>query len=219
MKDKKIINILLIIFSILCVLTHFSVLYETSLESGDLNGEAARSILYPLYSCNILMYLLLILSFIKKDSKFFRFVAPAVFWLGIIGGLVSCIDYATSSGGAFRNFERGKSFLSHMFLALGSVMLVFNLKFNYKHIISICVITAAMMLLGIIENAILINFYDEVNAMYFRYPMIDGVPITNGYIVMLVQAGGLSAIIGIWELIRYLIKKKNKPVTENHNGE
>ena len=70
-KEDRTKNIALKVFAWSCFITHISVMWQTSLTNAG-SGFVDRSILWPIYFCNVIMYLLLILATMKKDTKVFK---------------------------------------------------------------------------------------------------------------------------------------------------
>lgn len=82
-KEDKTKNIILKVFARGCFITHISVMWQTSFSNAG-SGIVDRSILWPIYFCNVTMYLLLIVATMKKDTKVFKVIATEVafkFWM------------------------------------------------------------------------------------------------------------------------------------------
>ena len=88
-KKDNIKDLVLKVTSILVVVIHFSSLYVDFFVN---NGEALieNSMLLPVYPCNIIMWLLLIVAFMKdKESKLYKYLAEFTF----IGGTFCWLEF------------------------------------------------------------------------------------------------------------------------------
>lgn len=212
-KNQKTKDLILKIFAWTCFILHISIMWQTSLSNAG-TGEAPRSVLWPFYFCNVAMYLLLIVATIKKDTKVFKLLATFVAAAGIIGAIITFVDYKFpfhTDGGVY-SFERLKSTLSHVFLLVGSLYLFVGgyVKIRFKNVLPFIFGLLLNGFFGVALNWLFIsaNIDPNVNAMWLRHTSVSGVAFLTGIglgVIALVLVGLFSLI---WELIAVPIQKK-----------
>jgi hypothetical protein len=177
-------------------------MWYTGVIDGSGYGEAPRSVLFPLYSCNVSMYLLLALCFIKK-GKVFDIIAAAVAYAGTIGALTSVADYLMSPN--WQSFEFVKSLVSHILLFFGCIWLFIKyVDIGIKNIIPCLYYTAFCLADGIL----LMWLLPEANPMWLREPVVDGVNFLSGWNLGWMFLLAVAAFLGVWGLVKYIIRKK-----------
>lgn len=212
-KSQKIKDMALKVLAWLCFLFHISVMWQSSLTNGG-TGTAPSAVLWPLYFCNVTMYLLLVVAQIDKKSKVFKALATFVAYAGIIGTIVTFVDYnfpfAYDDG--IYSFERMKSTVSHAFMMMGSIYLFVGgyVKIRLKNI--------GYFVLGVLFNGLVgvaVNWYfityninTGINAMWLRHTAMDGVPFLNGIGLAAIAVGLMVAFSLVWELIAVPIAKR-----------
>ena len=82
-KTQKSKDVTLKIIAIFVVLIHYSELWVNYLSNGYTTVESP--LLFPIYPCNVMMWLLLLTSYIsKKDTMFYRILTEFVSLAGIV---------------------------------------------------------------------------------------------------------------------------------------
>lgn len=123
-KDETKKDKILKIFAILTVIIHFSSLWVDYLTTGS--AEVENTMLFPICPCNICMWLLLIVSFMKKKDSFIyktiaEFLAIGGTLCGLIGLFANEIFLATPE---FSNWDSLKGLLSHTTMIFGTLFLL-----------------------------------------------------------------------------------------------
>jgi hypothetical protein len=211
LKGMKSITVLRIL-AWLTFLTHISIMWQTGILDGSGAGEAPRSVLFPLFSCNLSMYLLLALCFIKR-GRIFDIIATAVAYAGFIGAVVSIADYLISPN--WQSFEYFKSLISHIFLLLGSLWLFIKyVRVGIKNIIA-CLYYVGFCL---VDTLILLWLLPDANPMWVRKPIIDGVEFLNGWNMGWIFLSLVLVFLCGYELIRYIMKRISGRHRGNNSG-
>ncbi len=216
-KEDRTKNIALKVFAWSCFITHISVMWQTSLTNAG-SGFVDRSILWPIYFCNVIMYLLLILATMKKDTKVFKIIATFTAYAGIIGALVTFFDYKYlfyDDGGVY-SFERLKSTISHALLLMGSLYLFVGgwVKVRFKNVLPY---TLGVLFCGFVGG--LLNWFfiargidPDINAMWLRHTALEGTPFT-GLVMGLISIGLVALFSLTYEFILFT-KNKKKGIRE-----
>ena len=91
-KDEGKKTLALRIMALVTVAIHYSSLWVDFFASGSLT--IAPSHLLPIHPCNVCMWLLLAVSYIKnRESRIFKIMAEFVFWGGLVCGSIGHADY------------------------------------------------------------------------------------------------------------------------------
>lgn len=223
---KKIINkdnikdLVLKVTSILVVVIHFSSLYVDFFVN---NGEALieNSMLLPVYPCNIIMWLLLIVAFMKdKESKLYKYLAEFTFIGGTFCGLVGVffnINFLNNPN--FLDYSILKGLISHTVMIFGTVYLYL---FNYVEIevkrttISIIVGLLIFSVIGLIINVLFAIFdIPSVNAMFMLEPPIKELPILNFFTIGIM--GVVFSFLGLNVYEYYAFPKEKRWITNIKN--
>lgn len=214
-KNEKTKDLVLKIFAWLCFGFHISIMWKTAIENGGV-GQAPNSVLWPLYFCNVAMYLLLIVSYLDKKSKAFQWMATFLAYAGILGALITFVDYQfpfQNDAGVY-SFERMKSTMSHAFLLVGSLYLFVG---GY---VKIRVRNAYVYMLGLLLNGfvgamvnllfVTQNIDPNINAMWIRQTAVAGVPELTGVGLGVATLAVMIVFSLLWELSAYQIAKRRK---------
>ena len=199
--------------SIAVVLIHLSSMYVDFFTN---NGEAVieDNILLPIYPCNIIMWLLVVVAFMKnKTSKLFNTLAQFTFLVGTVAGVVGVlINFNFLNNPTLADYDILKGLLSHWFMIFGTIYL-----FVFKYIKLDVVNTTKSVFwglvlfasIGAIINTLFFAFdIPSVNAMYMLYPPIPELPFINFYTIGIL--GILITFLGlnIYEL--FTLKKGDR---------
>lgn len=201
LKDR-----ILKILAISTVVIHYSSLYVSFFTTGSI--EIDSTMILPIYPCNICMWLLLIVSFIKNKNQIFckisiEFLAVAGTVCGLIGLFANENFLANPS---FLDYSSLKGLLSHTTMIAGTLFL-FTQGYMRLDTISLTISTACGLLLFIVLGFILNMLYDifkldPVNIMFMREFPLD-IP---GFNFLTLGIAGLIVVFifgHIYELIMY----------------
>ncbi|MBE7082760.1 MAG: hypothetical protein E7378_03705 [Clostridiales bacterium] len=207
-KQEKHKNLILKIASILTVAIHFSSLYVDYFTTGK--AEVESVMLIPIYPCNIVMWLLLILAFMKnKQGKAFKGLAVFSFYLGMTGGLVGLLcNEIYASDPNMADWGVLKGLVSHVVLIFNSLYLLVGgyIKIRVKNVISVAIGLCGM----IVEGGIVIGLYklcnlDPPNSMYLLESPFASAPWINPYLIGVVA---LVLVFVIGSIVEQIALKK-----------
>ena len=199
--------------SIAVVLIHLSSLYVDFFAN---NGEAMieDNILLPIYPCNIIMWLLVVVAFIKnKKSKIFNMLAQFTFLVGTVAGLAGVlINFNFLNNPTLADYDILKGLLSHWVMIFGTIYLYVFKYIKLDVINTTKSITCGLLLfalIGAIINGLFFVFgIPNVNAMYMLYPPIPEFPFINFYTIGIF--GVLITFIGLNIYEIFTVKKEDR---------
>ena len=200
-KDK-----VLKMVSILVVAIHMSSLYVDFFTN---KGEAIieNNLILPIYPCNIIMWLLVIVSFMKnKESKLFNHLAEFTFIGGTLCGVIGVLFNTNFLNNPdLKDYDILKGLLSHSVMIFGTIYLYvlgyirINVVRTTKSIIfGLSIFTC----IGFIINTLFKIFgLESVNAMFMESIPFASLPYINYLTIGLM--GILLSFIGlnIYEVI------------------
>lgn len=196
---------LLFWFAFLTFGLHISVLWVDFLRNGQ--ASAPDNVLFPIYFCNLSMYVLFFLSLSKnKKSKTFQFFAILAAYGGIFGSLISLM-YPQYYLGASSMFEWGvfKSMLSHSTMLVGSVWILINDYFEVKmsnvlhYFLGLLVYGA----IGVLVNQIFAwAGLGNPNAMFLSHPPLSEAPFLNAYVIAILMCVIIALGVALYQRIR-----------------
>ena len=215
-KDEKMKSLILKITAILVVAIHYSSLYVDFFAN---KGEAMidDSLLLPVYPCNIIMWLLLIVSFMKnKTSKTYKYLAEFTFVGGTICGLIGVlfnINFLNNPN--FCDYYILKGLVSHTVMIFGTIALF---VFNYVQLevkrttLSIIIGLLIFSIIGLIINVLFAIFdIPSVNAMFMLEPPIKELPIFNYFTIGIL--GIMFSVIGLIIYEHFRLPKGKRFIT------
>ncbi len=203
-KDPAKKNEILKASALLTVAIHYSSLYTDFFRDGSATVES--SMLLPLYPCNVAMWLLLIVAFMKnKESKGFHILSEITFYLGLVGGIVGIVlneNYISNPNLADWGILKG--LLSHSTMLYGCIYLLAGgyIKVGVHNMFS-----AVLGLCGLlIDGALMIALYkafglDPVNCMYLLEPPFPAMPWFNVITIGLLACALLFAFTAAYERV------------------
>lgn len=217
-KKQKYKDLILKIAAVLTVVIHYSMLYVDYFSTGK--AEVASPMLLPIYPCNIAMWLLLIVSFIRnKESKMFKVLAEITFYLGIIGGVFGIVFneiYASTPNLAVYDTLNG--LLSHDTMLFGCIYLLVGkyIKIRVSNLISI----AIGLVLLFVDGWFIIGLYtlfklDPPNSMFLLEAPLPALPWFNTYVIGLLAIVLFFAITALYE--QFALKKEDRWYTKLKN--
>lgn len=203
-------------WAIMTLIFHFSILYYEFFTLGT--AEAGATMLLPIYPCNIAMWLLVIVAFMKKDNKAFNPIATATFYLGLIGGIVGIIfneNYISTPSLADYNVLKG--LLSHSTMLIGCIYLLVGkyIKIRVSNMFAVVGGLAFLVLDGLTMIGLFklfIPHIDPPNCMFLLENPFPQIPWFNSGVLGIVAAIVLFAFTAIYEQIA--VKKEERWYTK-----
>lgn len=199
LKKPKHKDAFLKVFAALTVFLHLLPLWVEFLTN---NGQAFAydNMLFPIYFCNLSMYLLVVTAFWgDKTTKAFKSVATVTGYAGTFGALISLFypEYYFQAG-TMLTLGVMKSMLSHSTMLVGSLFLITGNYFKIdvkQNVIVYSVGLLAYGLIGVLVNwTFTANGLHNPNAMYLTHPPIEGVNFLNAYTISLMMVGLVTLI-------------------------
>lgn len=210
-KNQKHKNVILKSIALTVFLLHISIIWVNYLKHG--HADAPLNIIFPVFFCNIMMYLLLIVAFIpNKQGKIFRYLATFVAYCGIVGGIITLLypeSYLNSQDMFLWNTM--KSLLSHTFLLIGSAYLFVGgyVKIRFSNVLVVLCGLAGCGLVGLILNLAFITLgLPNPNSMYMFKPAIANAPITMGWWLGLFIVLLVVIVSTLWETFSLPLKER-----------
>ncbi|MDP2426015.1 MAG: YwaF family protein [bacterium] len=183
-------DIVLKFFALATFFLHTSVLWVDFLKNGQ--AMVPDNVLFPIYFCNLSMYMLVIVAFMgNKSSKWFKWLAIMASYGGIFGALIS-LFYPVYYLGAPSMFEWGvfKSMVSHSTMLAGGLWLLANryFKISTQNIVVYFIGLLWYGLIGIFVNFLFkVNGLHDPNAMYLQHPPLEDVPYLNAVTISILM--------------------------------
>lgn len=219
-KKQKYKDLYLKIWALATFILHISLMWVVFLQEG--HATAYDNVLFPIYFCNMSMYLLLVVAFWgDKKSKFFGYFATVVAYAGAFGALISLFypDYYLHGTSMF---EWGvlKSMLSHSTMLIGSLYLFVGGYFKVNRFNAVIYAIGLLFFgaVGLIVNGVFAAAgLNAPNAMYLQHPPIEDVPFLNVYVIAALMVILVFAISFSYEVINKKLAVLKKPVTQENN--
>ncbi len=206
LKTQRGKDVFLKVFALLTFFLHVSILWHDFLAHGS--AAVPDNILFPIYFCNLSMYMLMITAFWgKKDGKAFGAIAIMTAYGGFFGAMISLI-YPEYYFGHANIFEWGviKSMTSHSTMLIGSLWLFLGgyVPIRKKNTF---VYFGGLLVYGVIGlgvNAIFAaSGLGDPNAMYLSHPPLAEAPFLNCWTI----AALMVIVIHLSTLVYERVKK------------
>ena len=204
-KKQKYKNLFLFIVASLCFAMHISTIYTTFFANGGC-GLAADNQLFPIYFCNYMMDLLVLVSlWPNKESKFFKNMATFVAYGGCFGAIITV--FFTDPG--FKEWSNFQSALSHSFLLMGCLFLFVGgyVKINVYNLVPY---TFGLLSCGVVGGIVELIFYlgglPSPNAMYLVHGPHE-LPVFKWWMFALSMLTLIFIFTSLWE---HFTKKKEE---------
>ena len=161
-------NLTLKLIAVLVVIVHYSELWVSYLTKGIAMVDSPM--LFPIYPCNVMMWLLLLTAFIKnRDTIFYRMLSEFVVMAGTVCGILGIVLNENYAAGGLDSYGVFSGLFSHSVMILGCLYLFFHskVKFSVFNVISV----ASGLLLFIINGAVINTIFhlagqETPNSMY-----------------------------------------------------
>lgn len=156
-------------FAIITVIIHYSSLWVDYLR--DNAAEIESPMLFPIYPCNVCMWLLVIVAFMKnKNSTVFRVLSEFLVLGGTVCGSIGIIlneNYDSTPN--LLDYDVLKGLLSHSTMLIGIIYLLVSglVKIRVKNVISVIAGLMIFFVDGVIINTLYaICNLEPCNSMY-----------------------------------------------------
>lgn len=213
-KEKKNKKFILKLSAILTVIIHFSSLYVDFFSGREPDVEA--SMLLPLYPCNIAMWTLVIVAFMKTEGKLFKYFCVVTFYLGIIGGVFGIlVNEIYMNDPDLTDWFVLKGLLSHATMLFGCIYIavagflkprVSNMGYVVLGLLMLVADGGLMILLHVICGQ------EPRNSMYLLERPFEALPWIN------VVTIGIAAIVVIFTVLAIVeqiaLKKEDRWYTK-----
>lgn len=176
----------LLFFGLITFFLHISILWYDFFRTGQ--SIAPDNVIFPIYFCNMSMYLLLFVSLVtNKNSKWMSYLLTITAYSGIFGALISLFypSYYLGAEGMLL-WPVFKSMLSHSTMLIGCLWILVS-KMTPIKVSNAVVYFIGLLgfgLIGIVVNS-LFRAFDlyAPNAMYLQHPPLSDVPFLNVFVI------------------------------------
>ena len=174
--------------SVLVVIIHYSSLYVDFFKNKEALIDA--NMILPIYPCNIIMWMLLIVSFMKnKESKLYKSLSEFIFIGGTICGLIGVlfnINFLNNPNLLDYNILKG--LVSHSVMIFGTIYLfVFDyVKLEVARTTKSIIFGLVIFVICGLTINILFAIFDipSVNAMFMLEPPFPEMPFINFFTIL-----------------------------------
>lgn len=207
-KKEETKKLVLKISALTTVALHYSVLYVDFFSTGS--AEVASPLLLPIYPCNVMMWLLLILAFKKKsDTKFAKVLYEFTFYAGVVCGLIGLIfneNYANTP--TLADWDSLHGLLSHSTMVFGCLYILVGkfIKIDTSNCISVFFGLCLFLVDGVIINGLYLIFgLGECNSMYLQEIPFPDFPWLNTFVMGIL---GLLLVFIVATIVEICTKPK-----------
>ena len=200
-KDEPTKNKILRFFAIVTVVLHYSNLWVDYFTTGG-NAFISSNQLLPIYPCNVIMWMLLIVSLMQsKHRRLFHILSEFCFIVGSVCGTLGIVlNINFGNNPTLANYEILKGLLSHSTMLFGCIYLYVGgyvriRMFNFVSVIAglCCFITC-----GLVSNNIFRHFGMEApDGMWLHSNLIYGIP---PLVLALIVTTILFVAINLWQM-------------------
>ena len=181
-KTERAKAIVLRFFAIITVVIHFSSLWVDFFKDGT--ATAGSTMLLPIHPCNVVMWMLLIVAFLKnRESKIGKMLTEFIFWAGIICGTIGIvINENFGSNPTLADYDVLKGLLSHSTMLVGCIYVLVAgfIKIRVSNVKSVAMGLCIFVIDGIIINGLYSIFQlDPCNSMYLLEVPFESMPWLN----------------------------------------
>ena len=194
------------------VLLHISPLWVDYLRTGEALVESPM--LFPIYPCNVCMWLLLALTYMKREGVLYRLTSEFVCLGGTVCGIIGLVFNANfAANPTLADWGIFKGLLSHSTMILGTVYLGVCgfVKIRLRNILSVMAGLCFFVLDGALINGIYaLAGLEPCNSMYLLEPPFASMPWLT---TPLIGALALVIVVALTVLYeRFALKKKCKEI-------
>ena len=210
-KNEKHKHIILRVTAILVVAIHFSVIWVEYLKNGS--AEIESPMLFPIYPCNVIMWMLLITSSIKKkDNTAYRILSEFTAIGGIVCGTIGIIlneNFIRTP--SLMDYDVLAGMLSHSVMVFGCLYLIVSgfVKVRVFNVVSCaCGLTYFIINGGIINLIYYLCKLDSCNSMYMLEVPFESMPWLTPYLMGVVALVLVFIVTAIYEF--FALKKEDR---------
>lgn len=210
-KSEKWKNNILQITSILVVIIHYSTLWVDYLSTGS--AEVNSTMLFAIYPCNIIMWLLVITAFIKnKNSRLYKILSEFTAIGGIVCGIIGIVlNEIFIANPNLLDYDVLNGMLSHSVMVFGCFYLFVSgfVKLRVKNVFScFCGLGFFIVHGGLINLLFWIAKLDACNSMYMLENPFPNLPWLSPYLMGVIALTLLFIVTAIYE--QFAIKKEDR---------
>ncbi len=211
LKDQKKKDLVLKISAVLTVIIHYSTLW-TDYFSGN-EPEVVQAMLLPVHPCNVAMWLLLIVAFLKnKEGKAFKFLSVITFYLGIVGGIIGILlNEIYISNPNLADWDVLNGLLSHSTMMFGCIYLLTGGYFKVRVDNLINAVLGLLLLLvdgGIVILLHVIFGLEPPNSMYLLERPFENIAWLNVVTIGLMAVALIFTVTALYE--QFALKKEDR---------
>ncbi len=217
LKNQSSKDIWLKVFASLTFLVHISsVWYDYFTKGFALVGS---TILFPVFFCNLNMWILVIVAFMNKKCKWFQILSEYLLYAGTFGAIIATLfSEFYNANPDLSNFVVFKSLLSHTFLLAGCLWLGVGGYVRIRVRNTFSFVTGVMICVydGFILNLLFkIIGRTDVNAMYLNQGPLSSQPWLTSYFIITLLGVFVFLFTAIYEQIA--LKKEDRWYTKIRN--
>ncbi len=165
--------------AIATVFLHFSPLWVDFFTTGS--AQVSSVMLLPIHPCNVCMWILLVLSCVKKKNTVaYRIASEGLFWVGTVCGFIGIfLNENFANNPTLADWEILKGLLSHSTMIFGTLYLLVGgfVKIRVFNIWGTASILLLFLLDGYIVNGLYTYFQlPAVNSMYLQQAPFPNLP-------------------------------------------
>lgn len=222
-KTEHAKNIVLRFFAIITVIIHFSSLWVDFFRDGT--ATVSSPMLLPIHPCNVVMWMLLIVSFLKdRESKIGKMLTEFVFWAGIICGTIGIlINENYGSNPTLADYGVLKGLLSHSTMLIGCIYVLVAgfIKIRVSNVKSVAMGLCVFAVDGLIINGLYAIFHlDPCNSMYLLEVPFESMPWLNTLTIGIIGVLVCFASTAIYEWLALPEQQRwYKEIHLKHKGE
>lgn len=199
-KDDETKNRILKFFTIITVVIHYSNLWVDYFTTGGATVENNQ--ILPVYPCNVVMWMLLIASFLRNKKRLlFQLLGEFCFYGGTICGVLGIVlNTNFGNNPTLADYDILKGLLSHSTMLFGCLYMLVGkfIKIRVFNAVSVAAGLVTFMICGVGVNALYEHFGMEApDGMWLRTnPYIGIPPLALGFVFVVI----LFVALHLWEL-------------------
>lgn len=201
-KKKKTRDLMILISAIVTIIIHYSIILFDYFMGNPIQID--NTMYLPVYPCNVMMWVALVIGVINKDGKVFSYLSEFMAFAGTICGVIG-LGFNTNflNNPDFSDYSILKGLLSHVTLLYSSLYLFVMgyIKVDTIHnLISVSIGGLIYVICGVYSRIMLKALNQEmVNTMFLDFNPEN--PIENFFVIALLGFIILVVIGSIYETI------------------
>lgn len=171
-------------FAVITVIIHYSSLWVEFFASDNASAEIGGTMLLAIYPCNLVMWLLMIVAFMKnKDGFVYKTLTEFIFLGGTVCAVIGIVlNENFDSNPTLLDYEVLKGLVSHSTMLLGCLYLQVSgiVKLRVKSTLSVIIGMLILLVNGLVSNGLYALFdLPECNSMYLLEAPFEALPWIN----------------------------------------